>query len=741
MTLNAELAAFGISADTVRSAHEAIKARFLEKQGWSETVLADYGLTIHPPSDCGDGLRNWHIKYKESLHGHSYVNIAYCGIDNEALWCQPPRVGVAIPFRRVRLLDYQKKDGKYRQYAGTGNRLFIPQDASRPDYWVDIAKNIAEPIMITEGEFDAISAHSRGYPCIGVSGIDCFRDKKTGKIAEPGEDIIWDGREVVLLPDQDEESTLDAPIKATVLQGLERLATILAARGAKVKVTRIALTTLGRRNIGRKVGLSEFFALGGNGDELWSSAVPISEMDMRLATMLRSYSMYEGAVVDNDTGRMFKMNDFKNMQANVFVRIDDKPRLVADLWLRSPLRQDITEFVSRDDEPYGPISGTTFFNTWRGWPIEPCTLEGDEAQQTIDYFEEWSQRMWGEEWPWVRGLVAHLLQQPNVLRPHALVLCTPLKGIGKSTWFRLLGHLVGEELYCSVEQSRLFARFNDFMQGKMIVHVDEANVFSHAAVRQLMDRITNPVINVESKGLRQHDEPWRGLLCLTGNESFIIKTSAQERRLMQSAPNVEEDEVDEWRGILSEVIVPWLFAEDGGETIQADLERRMGYIMAHLLKPEWLDDYDIWQPAPKTESFLDSVDAAKSERTVLAENLYALLPDVFIFPPGYTPRGQDTNGRLDRYIVAECCAAAKLKGSARIEVGGQYRTVSVYGKHRDSYRWNLKQRRKWVSTENVEVRTGRDTSEKVETLNSWLQRCLADTRDAISRHILDDPWK
>lgn len=735
-----DVAGFGVSTEDMQKQFEDTVQRFLDKQGWSKNMLADYGLTIHPASDLDNGLRAWHHKYSTSIQGHTYVNIAFTTLDGQPLWCQPPRVGVPIPFRRVRLLDYKRKDGKYRQYASSGNRLYLPQDMSRPDYWVDIAKNPGEPIVITEGEFDAITAHSRGFPCIAVTGIDCFRDKKTGKIAAPGDEFVWEGREVLLIPDQDEESTVEEPIKQSVFQGLERLATVLISAGAVVKVTRIALTTLGRRELGRKVGLSEYFAKGGNPDELWSTAVPVSEMDMKLAKMLQRYSMFEGDVLDNETGKVYRMNNFKNMVSNQIVRVGDKPRPVQQMWMVSPLRITITEFVSRDDVPYGPISDTTFFNTWRGWPISPRPLDGEAAQQTIDYFEDWSRRMWGEEWPWVRGLIAHLLQDPTTLRPHSLVLCTPLKGVGKSTWFRLLGHLVGSSCYAPIDQETFLGRFNDFLRGKMVVHIDEANIFAHSAMRKLTDRISNPVINIESKGLSVHDEPWRGLICMTTNEAFAVKTDKQERRYMQATPDIAESEVEEWRGVLSEVIVPWLFAEEEG----ADLEERMGYIMAYLLNPEWLDDYDIWQPAPKTSSFLDSIEASKSERTVLAEGLFELLPEVFVFPPGYVPRAANTDGRLDKYILDECCGMAKLKAFVKMRINGKQRTVPVYGKHKDSFVYELKSRQRWVSIDNVLVSEGEGfdmRTHKKMNLSDWAEQRKQETNKAVTTHLTKSGWE
>lgn len=111
------------------------------------------------------------------VKGHNYIGIPYLDVNGAIISRYVFAAGSEIPFRRVRLLDFTEKHGKYQSYASGGTAIYIPHDAQDPKYWDRIAIDPKIPIMLTEGEFDAISGCLLGIPTLGLSGLDCFMEK------------------------------------------------------------------------------------------------------------------------------------------------------------------------------------------------------------------------------------------------------------------------------------------------------------------------------------------------------------------------------------------------------------------------------------------------------------------------------------------------------------------------------------------------------------------------------------
>jgi hypothetical protein len=90
-------------------------------------------------------------------------------------------------------------------------------------------------IDITEGEKKADCACAHGFPTIGLSGVDCWRDKRSGESALLPElaEINWQGRTVRIAFDS------DIAHKAGVRSATRELAFELTRRGANVLITTI----------------------------------------------------------------------------------------------------------------------------------------------------------------------------------------------------------------------------------------------------------------------------------------------------------------------------------------------------------------------------------------------------------------------------------------------------------------------------------------------------------------------
>ncbi len=166
------LSDFGINITTTLQKQ---REEFIERYGWNDGVLADYGIMIRPNTPLVEGSSDdagWNPRYQDQLRGHNYADIVFCDLSGAPLMTSAYKSSIEIPYRRARLLDFKGTSGKYQSYKGTGVALYLPHNYKQPDYWVDVAVDATQHIVITEGEFDAISAHLRGMPCIGITGVD-----------------------------------------------------------------------------------------------------------------------------------------------------------------------------------------------------------------------------------------------------------------------------------------------------------------------------------------------------------------------------------------------------------------------------------------------------------------------------------------------------------------------------------------------------------------------------------------
>lgn len=672
------LADFGITNESLHAQLTEQKARFLANYGWTEDVLIDYGIILRPNRpvfEAQDEGAGWNYKHINQLQGHNYADIVFRDLQGEPLQVFDPKNSRNITFRRARLLDFKGARGKYQSYRGVGVAIYLPQDLERPDYWVDLACDPGRPIMITEGEFDAISAHHNGLPCLGITGVDCFMLKGGKKIATPADRIEWYGREVHICFDQDPESTVEQPHKQSVLDGLTRLSVHLSLLGATVYLLNITVTPVGRAKLGEKIGLSEYFKYGGTNEDLLKTKTVLANTEVPLARVLIQYANHKGDVLDLHSGDLYSFTKWSNMVAPLRMKIEDKLVEVSKLWRVHKLRADVDEFVFDSAYAHGLIPGTKQFNIWHGWATR-CGESGDPlCDEGVEIFETLGERLWGAElWSWVRGCLAHLLQRPEEGRHHVLILQSAVGGTGKSAFFRLIGQIIGPDHFVSMQPNRFFSQFNHLAAGKLMILFDEVHIKANQQINQLKDQVASDTIVIEGKGVDSTILPWRGLICMSTNEDFAIRTKGTERRYCQATPAITVDQVYKWQ--------EWLHPALTKVTTDKNAPRRREGIMAWLMREEWLDDYDPLANAPVSSSMLTSMEASMSDRDYTALRLFDTLPEVFAFTPAN--RSGYGIGSVDKYIVDLVLSRAKLlsNASANVRIGGNVHCVTIYSKYK-----------------------------------------------------------
>lgn len=152
-------------------------------------------------------------------------------IENGGYWITYPN---APDYYRLKLRSpILTKNGtiKYlspKKETGLGNKPYILPEVEK----LLETYNPDKPIFITEGEKKAAKATIDGFPCIGLSGVWCFKNSENDFLPELDR-YFWKGRSIYIVFDSDTST------KHGVRHAELRLAIELINRGAKVFIVRL----------------------------------------------------------------------------------------------------------------------------------------------------------------------------------------------------------------------------------------------------------------------------------------------------------------------------------------------------------------------------------------------------------------------------------------------------------------------------------------------------------------------
>ena len=256
----------------------------------SISVEPEFCLTLDLPCPIGDlQLSSSSIAVFESLleerhleefraSGISDELIAACGVRTVPGWLACQRLGWtgqtrfigdgwAIPFDdpkdrkclwRVKLDQPRRNEEgdviKYEQPIGAPSRVYVPPG-------VDLSDR-DKLLLITEGEKKALSAVSRGFDCLGLTGVWNWQKKRPRNEKGHGygqrrlipdlANIDWKDRQVVIVLDS------DAAAKPQVLHAEIELGLALVKRGAVIRTAQLPGEPDGSKN-----GLDDFLVRHG----------------------------------------------------------------------------------------------------------------------------------------------------------------------------------------------------------------------------------------------------------------------------------------------------------------------------------------------------------------------------------------------------------------------------------------------------------------------------------------------
>lgn len=272
-------------------------------------------------------------------------------------------------------------------------------------------------------------------------------------------------------------------------------------------------------------------------------------------------------------------------------------------WLFDPNRKSYhhMEFMPGVEETDTPKD---IYNTFTGFNIPKGPFEESEPEQTlkekVKLFDELLDLVGNHEEKtveYIKQWIAHIFQKPGEM-PRTAIVLRGEHGVGKNTITECIKRLLGPSLYFETSDpiNELFGRFSTHKEDKLCIVLNETEAKQTFSNNQkIKDMITNPLMNIESKGIKAYTKnSFLRSFSHTNNE-IPLKIEQGDRRFMvsQCSSKRKGDKVY-WKEFYA-----WL---NKPESIRA--------IYDYLMSVELTLDFEA--DRPKTDAYYDIQEACLS---------------------------------------------------------------------------------------------------------------------------------
>lgn len=606
----------------------------------------------------------------------------------KALWPGAPRQGaIQIPylspsgrstgFYRLRLLGVAQglngqssKPRRYLQPPDSGVRAYLPRVAGTS--WLEILNDPEVALIITEGEFKALSATLQGFPTIGLGGVENWRSAKARKpLIDELEACNWKNRHLYIAYDS------DVSTKPQVAEAARRLADVLAERGAHVYDAGLPG---GSKD---KVGLDDFLrdrgskALAKHLEEApeFESVRALHEFNDRFVFIREASRVYEPAQRGFYDAQKFMTTAFANATYTCAVMTGTKVKLekrpTARDWITWPQRRTVQRvtYAPGNDALIIPNGVGSELNLWRGWGCAPKRGDLKPWKRLFEHLTSGEPnpgpaRQWLEQW------LAYPLQHPGAKMFTAVAVHGAMQGSGKTILGETMLKIYGENGVL-IGQKQLGSSFNGWMERKQFILGDEITGNDNRQYAdELKGLLTGKTIRVNEKFEREYDLPNCVNFYFTSNhaDAFFLEDS-DRRFFVLAAPHerLEQGFYDEYRA--------WM--EGDGPAAVFD----------YLLRVD-TRGFHPRAPARDTHAKEQMIEVGRSEASRYiamvmvdperAEKLYGVPRDVELFTAAelrtfYDPRRDTRTTEKSISLELNKQGAVKLMQGQQINVEGQGR--------------------------------------------------------------------
>jgi hypothetical protein len=221
---------------------------------------------------------------------------------------------------------------------------------------------------------------------------------------------------------------------------------------------------------------------------------------------------------------LLRVDAFRLYHANRLVKVNGQRRRLAELWLESRYRREISSIVFDPTRAAPPDA----FNLWRGFAVEPnkagsCALFLEHLRENVCNGDV-------DQYNWVIAWFAAIFRNPLRKVGTALVL-RGKQGTGKTIVGKVFGHLLGKH-YLSVSSPRyVTGSFNAHLEHVLLLQAEEAFFAGDKTMGgALKDLITNDTMMIEPKYINAYEVKNHVRLLVTTNERWSVPAGDGERR-------------------------------------------------------------------------------------------------------------------------------------------------------------------------------------------------------------------
>lgn len=460
------------------------------------------------------------------------LKLAYHGPDGAPLKDSPHSKN----FYRLRYLETAtdfdalaaKKQVRYVQEPNTAPVAYYPQNF---EDWPNLCANVAEPLIITEGELKAAKACKEGFPTLGLGGVYNWRSNKLGiEWLDSLTPIQWVKRHVYICFDSDYREN------PMVCHALRDFAEELQRRGSFTYL--VSLPQLPGLD---KVGLDDFLVHAGpSANEMFRELLRTAEPMGLVAPLFELNKKYcyiknPGFVTDqHDLDNKISPSAFKEhlestlsyqeRQIKADGTISFKRVSAAAAWLKWPLR---TQALKLTYEPGREKFYKGLYNSWPGWGCEPKKGNIKPFLKLVDHVLTGAEK---EAKTWFMQWLAYPLQYPATKMFSSVVVHGIRHGTGKSLIGYTMGRIYGRN-FTELSQLDIHNQFNEWAENKQFVLGDDVTGSNKRADADFLKKmITQREIRLNPKHIRSYVVPDYINYYFTSNQPDAFFLEDDDRR-------------------------------------------------------------------------------------------------------------------------------------------------------------------------------------------------------------------
>jgi hypothetical protein len=241
----------------------------------------------------------------------------------------------------------------------------------------------------------------------------------------------------------------------------------------------------------------------------------------------------------NNKVNYYSKKDFVDLNMNSYIyhkknkngEIEKLP--IVNDWLKDP---KIREYDEMNFIPYGPNEEATqnnkIYNTFSGYNIQKHNFT-DKDLIDVQQFKDYLYAVAGESqenYEYLYRWLARIIKHPRHKTNTCILIKSP-QGTGKGTLQEFMKAILGTkyaEQYCGTDI--LVEKFNGVLENKLFVAIDEgsSNNYNHSG--KMKNRITEPTIEIEEKGIKKRIVNNLMNIMIVTNDDIVVKIEESDRR-------------------------------------------------------------------------------------------------------------------------------------------------------------------------------------------------------------------